>query len=91
MRPCWVRLSTQARVRASPRILLKSDGPECVVGLSVSTAVEAVPNDAARRRFNRTHAAQRGEGGFITEPLGVVTGGQEQRRRCVRADTMARQ
>src|SRR5918995_285765 len=59
------------------------------VGASVATAVEPATLGLAGGGLDRADAAERGEGCFVVEALGVVAGGDEQRRGGVGADAVA--
>ena len=65
------------------------DGVQGAVGASVTTAVEPATLGLAGGGLDRADAAERGEGCFVVEALGVVAGGDEQRRGGVGADTVA--
>jgi hypothetical protein len=56
----------------------QGDAPQGVVGVAVAAAIEAVAVGAARRGGDRGGAAQMSEGGLRAQPLGVVTGGDQQ-------------
>ena len=56
----------------------QGDDPQGVVGLAVPAAVEAVADGLARGRLHGAGAAQRGQGGVGAEPVGVVSGGDQQ-------------
>ena len=56
----------------------QGDAPQGMVGSAVATAVEAVAVGAARGRRDRGGATQVCEGRLRAEPLGVVTGGDQQ-------------
>jgi len=50
------------------------DGVERVVGLALAAAIEAVATRLAAGGFDGGGAAERGEGGVVAQPLGVVAG-----------------
>ena len=62
------------RVRAHPG---DHDAPQGVVGLPVTTGVEAVPFGLAGGGRDRGGAAQVRPGGFAAQPFGVVPGGDQ--------------
>ena len=62
------------------------DAPQGVVGLPVAAAVEPVTDRLARRGVDRGDAAQVSPGGFGSDPVGVVPGGDEQQGGSVNAD-----
>jgi hypothetical protein len=69
-----------SRELASARVVNHSvvgDGPEGVVGIALSAAVEAVPLALAAAGLDGAHAAERGERGVAVESAGVATGGDE--------------
>lgn len=63
------------------------NGPQGAVGLSVAAAVQAVVAiGLAAAGRDRSDTAEPGEAGFVVQPLGVVTDGDQQRRGGVRTD-----
>ena len=74
-----------ARVRAHAG---EHDAPQGMVGLTVAAPVESMADRLAGRGVDRGDPAEVGEGGFGGDPLGVVTGGDEQQRGGVDADTV---
>jgi len=57
----------------------QDDGVQSPVELPVTTTVEAVADDLARRRLNRGGPAEHGESGLRTEPTRVRPGSQQLR------------
>src|SRR5215216_7023441 len=64
----------------------QTDHVQCSVGVPVAAAVEAVPNDLAGGSLDRRDTAEAGEGGLTPQPMGIVSGHDQQRRGVVGAD-----
>ena len=56
------------------------------VGVAITTAVQPMPPGSSAGGRDRRRPAQVGEGGLAAEPLGVLTGGDEQLAGMVVAD-----
>jgi hypothetical protein len=83
---CDVGAGTHVAVHAR-----EHDAPQRMVGLSVPAAVETMPDGFAGGCFDGRDAAQVRPGGFTTQTLWVVAGGDEQDRGGVDPDTIDRQ
>jgi len=60
------------------------DAPECVVRFAVAATVQSVTHGLARRCLDRARAAEGGKRGFVTHPVGVVAGCDQEHRRDFR-------
>src|SRR3712207_6131466 len=88
--PSAVRLATYSLVRRSRLIRDETYHVQRTVGVPVATSVEAVARYLSRGGFHGRHSAENGEGSLASQPLGVVSGHDQQRRGVVGTDACQR-
>src|SRR5829696_6847360 len=64
-----------------------ADHVQRTVGVSVAASVEAMSEYLAGGSLYGSHSTQTGEGSLAPQPLGIVPGHDQQRRRVVGADS----